>query len=58
MWHVVGAADGEAKRSVVPPRLTIPSPPIPSVSDSAVRGITIQHLSDDVNLVQHPDVTG
>lgn len=41
MWHVVGAADREANRSVVPPRLSIPSPPIPSVSDSAVRGIKI-----------------
>lgn len=58
MWHVVSAADREAKRSVVPPRLTIPAPPVPSVSDSSMRGIKILHLSNDVNLVQHSDVTG
>lgn len=55
MWHVVGAADREGKGSAGPPRLT---PVIPSVSYSAVRGAKVQHLSNDVNLVQHPDITG
>lgn len=42
MWHVEGAAAGEVKRSAVAPRANLPTP---SVSDSAVRGMKILHLS-------------